>query len=113
MKKKIIFFHHSGNLGGAPKNLWYLLKELDKNIYDPLKKEVTYLESPAATSADEFLIECAKKEKCYIVSNDTFRDWKRKDPWIAENIDRLRIPFMIVQGKATLSIEDIHEKTAS
>ena len=35
MKKKIIFFHHSGNLGGAPKNLWYLLKELDKNIYDP------------------------------------------------------------------------------
>ncbi|HLG34929.1 MAG TPA: hypothetical protein VI757_08630 [Bacteroidia bacterium] len=86
---------------------------IDKNIYDQLKKEVTYLESPAATSADEFLIECAKKEKCYIVSNDTFRDWKRKDPWIAENIDRLRIPFMIVQGKATLSIEDIHEKTAS
>jgi glycosyltransferase involved in cell wall biosynthesis len=35
MKKKILFFHHSGNLGGAPKSLSYLIKELDKNIYDP------------------------------------------------------------------------------
>jgi len=35
LKKKILFFHHSGNLGGAPKSLSYLIKELDKNIYDP------------------------------------------------------------------------------
>ena len=35
MKKKILFFHHSGNLGGAPKSLSYLIKELDKDLYDP------------------------------------------------------------------------------
>lgn len=35
MKKRILFFHHSGNLGGAPKSLSYLIKELDKDIYDP------------------------------------------------------------------------------
>ncbi|MEO5570415.1 MAG: hypothetical protein ABIS37_05765, partial [Bacteroidia bacterium] len=68
--------------------------------------KVTYLEAPAATPADEFLIDNAHKEKCYIVSNDTFRDWKKKDSWTAENIDRLRIPFMIVQGNVTLLLKD-------
>ncbi|MEP7171679.1 MAG: hypothetical protein ABI855_20065 [Bacteroidota bacterium] len=80
---------------------------VDKKVMEDLKKQnVTYLEAPAATSADEFLIDCAHKEKCYVVSNDTFRDWKQRDPWAAENIDRLRIPFMIVQGSVSLLIKE-------
>lgn len=75
----------------------------DKNDLDDLKKLVKYMESPANTSADEFLLEILKKDKCYIISNDTFREWKIKDVWVAENIDKLRIPFMIDAGKVTLS----------
>ncbi len=66
-------------------------------------KQIIYHEAPSLTEADEFFIKKAKADKCYIVSNDTFRDWKVKDPWIAENIDRIRIPFMIDGNKATLS----------
>jgi hypothetical protein len=80
---------------------------IDKKVLEDFKKEkITYLEAPAATPADEFLIDCARKEKCYIVTNDTFRDWKQKDSWTAENIDHLRIPFMIIQGAVSLIIRD-------
>jgi len=75
----------------------------DKESLDDLKKIVKYMEAPANTTADEFLLETLKKDKCYLISNDTFRDWKIKDTWVAENIDELRIPFMIDNGKVTLS----------
>jgi hypothetical protein len=75
----------------------------DKHSLEDLKKIVRYMEAPANTTADEFLIETLKKDKCFLISNDTFKDWKVKDTWVAENIDGLRIPFMIDNGKVTLS----------
>lgn len=83
----------------------------DNTLMPEVKKLVNYIEAPSNTSADEFLIQKAKQDKCYIISNDTFRDWKMKDSWIFENIDRIRIPFMIEGDKVTLSgIEKlIHE----
>ncbi len=66
----------------------------DVHLIHSLKKEVSYVEAPAKTSADEYLIENVKKNKCFLISNDTFRDWKMKDAWIAENIDDYRIPFV-------------------
>ena len=56
----------------------------DSRLLDNLKKKVKYLEAPAKTTADEFLIENARKSNCYIISNDTFRDWKQSNKWIAE-----------------------------
>ncbi len=76
------------------------LEVLTKMIND---KRISYHEAPSTTEADEFFIKKAKADKCYIVSNDTFRDWKMKDTWIAENIDRIRIPFMIEGTTVTLS----------
>jgi len=35
MRNKILFIHHSGNLGGAPRSLSYILKSLDRKEYDP------------------------------------------------------------------------------
>lgn len=35
MKKKILYVHHAGGLGGAPKSLSILLNGLDKSKYDP------------------------------------------------------------------------------
>ncbi|MFH1004069.1 MAG: hypothetical protein V1781_01005 [Bacteroidota bacterium] len=90
-------------------------KVTDSDMLIELKKLATYIESPAHTSADEFLISKAKQDKCCIVSNDTFKDWKMKDPWVAENIDRIRIPFLIDGDKVTFSemekiIQDVAEK---
>lgn len=74
----------------------------DESFLSKLKEVATYLESPANTSADEFLIQQAKKEKCFIVSNDKFRDWCVKDSWIAANIDSIRIPFMKINDSYSL-----------
>lgn len=75
----------------------------DVEILRKLPKDVVYIEAPAHTTADEFLICCAKRDKCFIVTNDTFKDWKIKDRWIANNIDFLRIPFMIKDTNVILA----------
>jgi len=67
----------------------------DERMLEPLKKLVTYLEAPGKTSADEYLIEKAKDDKCYIITNDTFSDWREKDEWIAKNVDKIRVPFIL------------------
>ena len=86
------------------------LNVLTKMISD---KRITYHEAPSTTEADEFFIKRAKADKCYIISNDTFRDWKFKDDWISDNIDRIRIPFMINNGIVTLSgIEKLIAETS-
>ena len=70
-------------------------KIVDNHQFEPMKKLVTYLEAPAKTSADEYLIEKAKDDKCYIISNDAFNDWRQNDTWIAQNFDKIRVPFII------------------
>lgn len=82
----------------------------DVEILRKLPKDVVYIEAPAHTTADEFLINSAKRDKCFIVTNDTFKDWKRKDRWIANNIDYLRIPFMIKDTHVILSGLDKTDK---
>jgi hypothetical protein len=64
----------------------------------------TYLEAPAGSTADEFIIDKARKETGYIVTNDTFRDWKEKDKWVSEHIDKIRIPFMIQKEIVTFPL---------
>lgn len=76
----------------------------DPQNLSPLEKYLTYQEAPAFTTADEFLIEKAKKDHCFIVTNDTFRDWKAKDAWVAENFDKIRIPFMIIDLDVSIPI---------
>lgn len=77
------------------------LKHKAKDIHhlNDLRKGISYHEVPANTSADDFLLQSAKREKCLIISNDNFSDWKIKDRWIANNIDDIRQPFMITNGK--------------
>ena len=35
-RKKIVYFHHGGTVGGAPLSLLFLLKQLDRQRFDPL-----------------------------------------------------------------------------
>lgn len=78
-------------------------KAKDEEYLRDIKKLVTYNEVPANTSADDFLIQSARSERCLIVSNDTFTDWKIKDRWIANNIDFIRQPFLISNDKVIFS----------
>jgi len=81
---------------------------LKHKINDPqnlhqLKILTEYVETPSHTEADEFLIKCSRRDGCRVVTNDTFSDWKSRDRWVAWNIDRMRVPFVIVKNKITFS----------
>jgi hypothetical protein len=81
----------------ADASLRHKAKDVDE--LQRIKKLATYLESPAHTSADKFLLDLIHHEKCIIISNDTFSDWQQKDFWIKKNIDKIRVPFMIKDDK--------------
>ena len=55
-------------------------------------------EIPANTDGDSFILESAKQLNAPIVSNDLFRQYKKKYP----KAFRSRIPFMIVSGKVII-----------
>ncbi len=71
---------------------------VDNENMPAVKNATQYMEVPGETSADAFLIEFVKRNNCLLISNDIFRDWKLKDPWVAQNIDFYRLPFMIKEN---------------
>jgi rRNA-processing protein FCF1 len=79
---------------------------------EDMKKEFNFHEAPSKTSADEFLIATAKREKCFVVSNDTFDDWKKKDKWVKDRIDSIRVPFVITKEDTVIlkGMEELREK---
>lgn len=78
----------------------------DIETFNELKKEGILLEAPAETDADSFIIKYTKRKNAFVVSNDAFRDWKEKDSWINENIDDLRIRFLI-RGEDVIFYEEL------
>ncbi len=41
------------------------------------------------TPADTRILEIARRAPAFVVSNDRFREWKRRDRWVKRNIHRL------------------------
>jgi hypothetical protein len=80
---------------------------LKKKIHDIEKIKILtemaeYLVAPPENSADMFIIEYVKSKHCLLISNDTFREWKTKDLWVAENIDYYRLAFMIKDNEVLM-----------
>ena len=67
----------------------------DKDVFDKLKKDYNYVQSPVNTSADSYIISIIKIKHCLVVSNDGFRQWKLQDKWSADNLDFYRLGFII------------------
>ena len=53
---------------------------------------------PAGTDADFFILDIADQHGARIVTNDQYRDYRERYPWIH---DRL-LPYMIVKGEVVL-----------
>lgn len=70
-------------------------KVIDKENFEKLEQEATYFVAPAETTADTFLLSMVKSKHSLLVSNDTFRQYKMIDPWLAANIDYFKLTFLI------------------
>ena len=53
---------------------------------------------PAGTDADFFIIQLADQLGARVVTNDRYKDYAERHPWIQER----RIPYMIVKGEVVL-----------
>ncbi len=53
---------------------------------------------PAGTDADFFILEIADEHDARIVTNDRYRDYQSRYPWIESR----RLPYMIVKGEVHL-----------
>lgn len=106
--------------GGRPKlsNLLKVRRELEERGFEALilvdaslKYDIddqTQLESliasqqvrqvPAGTDADFFIIQLAEQLDARIVTNDRYKDYAERFPWIQER----RLPYMIVKGEVVL-----------
>lgn len=71
----------------------------DVERINELGKIAKYEIAPASTSADTFLISHVKSRHCLLLSNDTFKEYKVADAWVAANIDYYRLTFMINNGE--------------
>ncbi|HWS54556.1 MAG TPA: hypothetical protein VN228_10530 [Pyrinomonadaceae bacterium] len=68
-------------------------QQLEKLIQSQQVRQV-----PAGTDADFFILEIADQCGARIVTNDQYRNYKDRYPWIPER----RLPYMIVNGEVHL-----------
>lgn len=81
-------------------SLRHRLPESDKKRFEKWIDEDKVIQSPAGVRADNPLLEYADKHKLKIVSNDTFKEYKIKYPWL-EDLDRV-MPFNIIRDDAII-----------
>ncbi len=77
-------------------------KFIDLELLPEVEKICKFQYTPAEKSADIFLLSFVKENRCFIISNDKFREWKVRDTWVANNIDDYRFPFMIQDEKVIM-----------
>jgi hypothetical protein len=53
---------------------------------------------PAGTDADFFILDIADQHGARIITNDQYRDYRDRYPWIQDR----RLPYMIVKGEVHL-----------
>lgn len=70
----------------------------DKEQYEKLLESDNVEEAPAGMDADHFILELATNENAKILSNDKFRDYADE----FTNINSMRIPFLIENGRLTI-----------
>lgn len=76
MKKKILFIHHSGGLGGAPKSLAFLIEKLDNLQYEPIV--LTIADGPVVKLFEEAGAKVIIKENLYPFHGTTVSGMRTK-----------------------------------
>ncbi|MHA1339847.1 MAG: NYN domain-containing protein [Promethearchaeota archaeon] len=78
--------------------LRHYLKDLDKEEFERLMREPNILQAPSHSNDDWFIIKFAFDNKSYIISNDTYREFKDKYPQFKEFLKDHRFGFMVLRN---------------
>jgi hypothetical protein len=70
----------------------------DQEQLETLIRSQQIRQVPAGTDADFFIIQFAHELDALMVTNDRYRDYAERFPWIPER----RLPYMIVKGEVVL-----------
>ena len=70
----------------------------DQGQLETLIKSQHVRQVPAGTDADFFIIQFADQLDALIVTNDRYKDYAERYPWVNER----RLPYMIVKGEVVL-----------
>lgn len=76
----------------------------DPEQLEHLIEEQIVRQAPADTDADYFVLKIADQMKAVVVSNDEYREFQHKYPWIEER----RVPLMIVNGRVEFYREKVN-----
>lgn len=69
------------------------------NPADGLASRLDGLEiAPSGTPADEIILAAVSASPTLIVSNDRFREWRRRTPGVRRALWRLRVPLVVADG---------------
>lgn len=70
----------------------------DQEQLESLIRSQQVRQVPAGTDADFFILQLAEQLGARIVTNDRYKDYSDRYPWISER----RLPYMIVKGEVML-----------
>ena len=74
----------------------------DQEQLETLIRSQQVRQVPAGTDADFFIIQFAHELDALMVTNDRYKDYADRYPWIPER----RLPYMIVKGEVVLYEEE-------
>jgi hypothetical protein len=75
----------------------------DKQIYKQLETTFNIKKVPAGEVADKYILDYAKENKTYVISNDQYTEYINIDRWFEKNLQKIKVQFTIEGDKVHYS----------
>jgi hypothetical protein len=73
----------------------------DKLTYKQLENTFNIKRVPAGQKADKYILDYAKNNKTYVISNDQYAEYVDMDKWFKKNLEEIKVQFKIDGDKVT------------
>jgi hypothetical protein len=75
----------------------------DKQTYKQLENTFNIKKVPAGQKADKYILDYAKTNKTYVISNDQYAEYINMDKWFEKNLGKIKVQFKIEGDKVVYS----------
>jgi hypothetical protein len=74
-------------------NIEYVIE--DKQLYKQLENTFNIKKVPSGEKADKYILDYAKENKTYVISNDRYLEYVNMDKWFEMNLHKITVQFKI------------------